>query len=335
MQEATKLIELAPTDNGSIAGAVVALESLAPTTDPEISADASFGASKVRDYHNKFEGSVDRLLALPEADLSAARIGRGREGDVYRLDIEGGESVAVKVGGIDADHIRIFRRGDPIDDLAHLRGIDPENTRAVMELLPGEVAHDLTYEDRITVPEDTSRRLVHKVLEMDANGLEVDPNPGNFLYDRESATWRVLDYKIAGALGRSRAGQVLALSAMLTRYAPWDAPDPFLHVRPNTDPSPEMIQARAQRQREDVTILNRFLDVLERDFPDILAEAAVEQTAIRGRGGASMLYNTYALPEEELYDNFKDRLGRLGLVGTELDSPVVVESSPEDDSIID
>jgi hypothetical protein len=260
-----------------------------------------------------FSSPVQDLLEGTQDQLQSVLLGVGNQGSVYALDV-GDSQYALKTGGITAKLIRAFRRGAEVERVAHLVGINPENSLAVMDRIPGEVAYKLGFDERMGQSDASMKQVVETVLQMRAAGIEVDANPGNFLYNGLEG-WGVVDYRTQGTVSGSRARLVLSLASMLTRHAPWDKPDP------------------TSKQDEDVLILNRYLNVLEKNYPDVLAEAADEQTADRENSrkySINLLYNANCLPVGiPMFDEFKARLYRLGLIGNEFD-PVPIPSSYND-----
>lgn len=240
-----------------------------------------------------------------------AFLGRGGNGFVYMMQ-HNGRPLAVKTGGVGYANVRSFRRAEGISHVPHLHAIDLEKSTLVMDCMPGRAIEDVDWRTRKRLSEYHLKQLIETVSELHDAGIAVDPKPNNFLYDAE-AGFSVVDYQSQSHWNqapRTKAQQVMStLSALVAR--------PFAKLPRYGSAGYE---ERFQKQRtQDVGLLNRVLDVLEQDYPEIIHEAAVEQAKInadkRVLSSRGMLYGTDGLPDGPLFEAFAQRIKRLGLAG--------------------
>jgi hypothetical protein len=148
---------------------------------------------------------------------------------------------------------------------------------------------------------------------MNKAGVAPDPKESNFLHDKEKG-FGFLDYMPLEKRDKyTSAVDVIELKHMLTAGLQKDA--------------------KQVPHAENIQILNKFLDVLEEDYPDILKLAAERQDEIKAdpNVGNAGIYDIYALPSGGEFDAFKARVLRLGLDGVPpFENAVIPESSNDD-----
>lgn len=277
--------------------------------DPETRADIAFLSDKMQAYSG-FEESVSTTLRGAGKD-SDSYLGSGSNGSAFRSE-QDGKSFAVKTGGVEYPVLRAFRRGQNVDNIAHLEAINLDEKVSVMDLLPGRLIETMGFAERDAIPRAHLKDVIDTVIQMHEAGLVMDPKPSNFLYDPEHG-FSILDYHAAGGRNLTPVGQaeqVMELGTML-RYHPPSKETPGYDT-------PEYEAWQRRQATEDVSLLSKFLDVLEEDYPDVLREAAVRQLEINNNPhthSGGMVYDTRYLPEGEPFDSFKTRVEQLGLQG--------------------
>jgi hypothetical protein len=276
--------------------------------DPETQADIAFLADNMREYPRFSERAAAALV-----DESRC-VGKGSQGKGFWF-VQDGEALVVKTGGVFYADVRAFRRGASVEGIAHLKAIDLDRRAAVMNRIPGKLAETMSFAERTAIPRKHLTDVSDKVMEMHDAGLTVDPKSTNFLYDPEKG-FGIIDYLATGGKGmveQTKAQQVIELKQMLT-CRPDSSEDPAYGT-------PEAEELRNTRELEDVQLLDRFLGILEADYPDILQQAAAHQAAINADPDMfstnSMVYPTDDLPAGAPFDAFKARIERLGLQGRE------------------
>jgi len=275
--------------------------------DPETRADIAFLAEKAGAY-TYFKQEINGLLEGDDEGKHGKLLGQGshvRGGlyvQVYQIDLDS-RGYAVKVGGYAHAHSRAFRRGESIDNIAHLEAVDPENHITVMDRIPGKPMDALTFAERMVIPNKQIKVAIDTVIAMDRAELELDAHPGNMLYDSTSG-FGFVDYEAKPLLEpwpnyKSRAHQVMALSNMFALHSLIDSNVPELGT-------PQFVDWELIKGEHTIQLLDRFLDVIEQDYPDILSEAVMQTE--KPIGGSYI-----HLPQGEYLDNFQARLRSLGL----------------------
>lgn len=289
--------------------------------DQETRSDVGFLTQKMQ-AHNAYKSAVDE--ALNEASEGDEHyLGRGSNGKAFMFE-QDGEKYAVKTGGVSYRDVRAFNRAKDIEGISHLIAMDLDTKRSVMNLVPGIEAPRLTSEERLAIPKEHMAGVIDKSLELYNAGIHIDPKPSNFLYDQDKG-FGIIDYGVLDNSEWTRAAQVMGTTRMLTFK--------------NRDPdgpkygTPEYEAHEHERHTEAVVILNRFLDAMEEDHPEIIQEAAKEQAAINAdalKSGGDF-YPIYAMPIDtpELVA-FKDRIIALGLQGQEPKPPMQYDDADED-----
>lgn len=285
------------------------LQSLSPEQRQVI----GFMANKMQAYE-PFRSAVETMLTNA-SENSDNHLGSGSNGSVYKLTIDSVD-YAVKKGGVSHFEMSAFRRGENIEGISHLVALDIDNSVGIMNYVPGNIPEKLSKEEMESIPESHIRTVIDKVIEMYDAGLQIDPKASNFLYDRQSG-FGVIDYYALGEKW-SKSDQVFSLLNMLTTYDDVHEFDPHA-----------------------ITMINKFLDLIEREYPDILDGAVADNIRVKedpriGSTAGPTGINIYRLPPGEPYDAFKERVVKLHLEGMpprdidfdfeyESDTPIVIK----------
>lgn len=242
------------------------------------------------------------------------RIGNGFHGTVYALPHENGPC-ALKVGGVTEQTVEAFRRAEatvgsrePMADIARLKAVDLHESAAVMNLLVGERTDKIPIEEKISTPDEHIRGLINATIALNQEDVLIDNDEsGNMLYDKDLG-FSIFDYhaSLEPVSAEASALQVMSLrSAFIT-----SAPD---HLSPQGSLKEEAVKVR---------LLNRFLDILETEYPDVLERAAAHQQQANqspDTNHVGQVYDIYTLPAGDEFDAFKARVVRLGLEGRQPD----------------
>ncbi len=287
---------------------------------PETRSDIGFLTDKMRAYAD-FKEDIDDILADSSED-DEHYLGKGSAGMAFKLQRDD-QDYAVKRGGVSFGDIRAFNRAKDIDGVSHLVAMDLDAKRSVMNLVPGTLATQLTNADRVAIPEVHVQGVIEKAVELYDAGVRIDPKPSNFLYDQEKG-FGIIDYQVLEEKD-TLADQVAGTSRMLIiRSNNLDIP---------ADGTPEYAAYEHRNAEADSIILNKYLNVLESKYPDILEQMAKRQAdniADPSIGSGSLFY-PYALPTDTpQLAAFKDRLDTLGLLGEEYVAKEYDDEADED-----
>jgi len=296
------------TEDSGIQGEIVLTEGdyleFLRHASPEDRADIAFLADKMSAYP-RFNNRVNNVLKHEDSESDVLSAGQS-SAKVYSLKQDGND-YAVKDGGYSYNSIRAFRIGDSIDRIAHLKAIKPDEGILIMDRLPGKPMTSLTFAEHMAIPTEHIRTAIKTVIRMNEAGLEIDAHPDNLLYDPEQG-FGVVDYAAKPSPEpwpnyRSKANQIMSWANMFALFPKQDESTiPESGTQGYADWDLKMAQERIQ-------LFDKFFDVMEESYPDVLQQAANENDwSING----SYMH----FPSGEYLDAFKSRLQHLGL-GTE------------------
>lgn len=270
-------------------------------------ANIAFLTDKMQAYA-EYRASIE--VALEDASPDSEHyLGKGSHGGAFWFEHDG-RKFAVKQGGVSYVDVPAYRRAENIDGISHMIAVDIDKGISVMNLVPGIVPGKMSREEMEAVPEEHIAALVDKTVELFDVKVAVDPKPTNFLYDKGKGFGIIdyQDYESRNASDYTKAEQVMELSRVLLQYHTENPPS---YGEEGYD------DWALEWQTHRVVMMNRLLDVLERDHPEILEEAA----QVRG-APSDTIGNVYRLPEGQLFEDFKSRVIKLGLSGEEPMPPV-------------
>jgi len=130
-----------------------------------------------------------------------------------------------------------------------------------MSYLPGEVVSNFTPENAPPYPDEHIIQLIETVLELERNGIVIDPKPSNFIYSVPDG-FSVFDFHLSNGTKFSRPEQqVMSLYNMFTT-----------RIYPNYDWNDEMAYERHRiaRGKDFLPMLIRFLTIMQTSYPQLL-----------------------------------------------------------------
>lgn len=261
--------------------------------DPEQRKDIVFAANIMQAYEPLRHDAEETLL---HNEGSANYLGSGSNGSVYKMS-HGGVEYAVKHGGVGHHEMRAARFGQNIDGISHIVAMDIDNRIGVMNYVPGRVPEKMSKEEMALIPDEHIRAAIDKSIEMYEAGLAVDPKQSNFLYDAKNG-FGIIDYSAFSKKHEmSKSDQVFFLASVLREHSG--------HERVSD---------------HSIVMVNRFLDMIEQEYPDILKEAVAENKKEKedpriGYTLGPTGIDIYNLPSGEIFEAFKARVIKLALDG--------------------
>ncbi|HSX30242.1 MAG TPA: hypothetical protein VLE73_06825 [Candidatus Saccharimonadales bacterium] len=276
--------------------------------DPELQANILYGAEKIAAYEPLRE-VVDEAVANP------VREARGTNVRVVWMEHEG-ESLVVRDGSngfLQHKELGTYKASDNIPyDIAipRLKAVSFNERRMVITEVAGDPVADVPLNERMALPDATLKRVIDDLGRLDAAGLAIDPRHNNLLLEGRHIGF--VDLHLKRGTASSLAQEVLAVPDMLT-------------TRDNDASRPDSNSAEgaaADREWGDqyAAFGNRFLDIVEQNYPELIVEAAACQsesnvTTWKGMWGSRFFLNAYALHDTSAAAAFKRRLENLGLAG--------------------
>ena len=271
--------------------------------DAETSADVAFLADMRREYL-RFEGEVD--LALGE---DGAQIGSGGYSQVYHLAFGDGEFAVKQTSPLTAfSLVRAFRRAQYLDGVPHLHGINIEQGRLVMDLMPGKPVGEISYDQIINIPAAHILKFIENVESLSAAGLIVEPTPQNVLYDENEGFSLVDCLAVNVTLSREDDSPLSDGAVEEVMY--------LLHTlqycAPSDGATADEVKRTFPTQEQRVALMGNILDVLEEHRPDLLQRAARHERASEQTYGIAfdLIYHLDTLPAGK-FQGFRDRVEQI------------------------
>lgn len=234
-----------------------------------------FVAQHLRTYED-YEVPVATLLQTLQSAKNPLEhpscLGGGNNGVAFVFEHQGRQLVAkiprdpenylASAHGFYAE-VAAFEKGNDTPGLQHLVAASRQTGILVTELLPGKRTSELTQEELENLPEAHIRQAIELVHAMGDKGSVIDGKPDNVLYDQEVG-FSILD--------RARNDGWIMPS---TRDGNEYVMDLALAVAPERLPataydSPESQSSRREIIRNQIRLQRRFLDIVQKHYPDII-----------------------------------------------------------------
>lgn len=148
-------------------------------------------------YNNKFRTIVEELKKkfAEEGEKMPEYIGKGSNGRGFKINLEG-QDYCIKIHSnlMQGNYeLKALRRGKGMPRLSQLTAYSLEDGVTVMEFLPGKEVTQFELDQEPKYTDEEIKQLMNIVVEMDENGLVIDPKPSNFMYDKDKG-FSILDY---------------------------------------------------------------------------------------------------------------------------------------------
>jgi len=218
-------------------------------------------------YKQTFQKAVKELRAKIDADGAKDQyLGSGSNGVAYRIVVGGKEYAAKFSKSITQANFEIkpLLRAKGIDHVAQLASYSFEDSVVIMELLHGTDVTKFRHEDAPEYSDDDITQLIETTIELNRNGIMIDPKPSNFIYDKEKG-FSILDFHL------KNSSYTLADSVMDLRIALMSREWPKLDWKADDYKEKRDAQAREQ-DKVYLPLMVRFLTILRDKFPEILAD---------------------------------------------------------------
>ncbi len=224
-------------------------------------------------YEEKFKSVITDLKAKMSrgAQKLPEYLASGGTSVVFRIEVDKKKYVAKFLSGItriDQD-IKPLLRAKGIPHTAQIVTYSLEDSVIIMEPLPGKNAGGFTPEEApaSSYSDDQIIQLIELVINLDAHGLGIDPNPDNFMYD-QSQGFFVLDYHLKESTRHpyevSKA--ILDLRFLLTERN-------FESLDRNAPDYKEKVEIKSiEKYKFSLPLLIHFIEILQKKYPDILAK---------------------------------------------------------------
>jgi hypothetical protein len=259
---------------------------------------SAYAEEMIKNYREKFVTVVAALktrIALGDPRTLPEHLGSGANTSVFRIEVEG-KSYAAKLSndtGLIDFTIRSLLRAKGISRVAHLAGYSFEDGVVVMQLLPGTDITKFSPEETPAYSDQDILQLIEIIRELDANGLEIDPKPSNFMYDPEQG-FSVLDYHLKNdSYGIAREIKDLLIPLTYTKSNKIDGSSLNQHL----------------------TMVVRFFSILKMHYPDIFIDWLKQREADKQNPkitGADSWARRYYTQYPELDANLK-KLESMGI----------------------
>lgn len=273
-----------------------------------------------------YKADIDELFndvdSMGDPKKHPSFLGNGSSNSAFKFEKDGKQLVARRSSFRGEKHVAAshfatapFVEGNKIDHIQHIVAADPNSEIVITELLPGKNAAELSFEERMAIPEKHIVSIIETIREMKEAGLVIDPRPTNFMYDTE-AGFSILDYHASGNRIKGQQSFIDAIRGL--------RPILVLPVSSFSD-SPKVGTKEHDEYTADIQIKtaalgNKFLDILLKNYPEIVDELAQQQKEIdnnpRKFGDVLVSTREYNRGIPEVND-FVERIESLGLTSAE------------------
>lgn len=276
------------------------------------------GRAEILNRYGEFSPTINHLRE-ELADLATrkehtAYLGNGSNSTVFSIERDG-KQYAVRVPngkaanpGVVDSHIAGAYLGKGVPHLEQIVAASYEDGVTVAEIMPGKEMGDLSVEDIRAITDEQLGELVDTLVAVSERGIEIDPKPSNFFYDRE-AGFGIVDYHSSKVQKNSKdqeLGEIVSWAATPIDNAGFYG-------------KPYKSERTAQDYASDLEYKKASLDVLKR-YREVVAtklQGEVRENALKGIdekvGSLEETVQNYSSPEwvnERLADEEKWRQQR-------------------------
>lgn len=278
----------------------------------------------IRLYNESFKETVADLKAkMQEGDPKQLPeyLGSGSNGSAYKITVDG-KGYAVKfTNSVTQSNFEIkpLLKASGVEHTSQFVCHSFEDGVVVMELLPGTDVTNFTPENAPEYSDRNLEQLIDTVVELEGNGLVIDPKASNFLYSPDSG-FSVLDYHLQRENGGHITGKsIMSLINALTYrpYVPIDRDDP--------ESDRKLKESSEEDARRRLSMMIRVFEIVKNKYPEIVTEwqqthkqelaefAEKERTNTYPRGLPYNPVNKEHLPDTEEFKQYIEKLEELGI----------------------
>jgi hypothetical protein len=231
--------------------------------------DRLFLEENAKLYRERFQETV-KQLKIKITDSENPRelgefLGSGSNGDAYKVEIDGEVYVAKFSSSLTQNNFEIkpLVRSEGIPHTPELIAFSLADGVKIMRLLPGQEVTSFTPEEMPQYPDEHIIQLIETILELERNGIVIDPKASNFFYDTVSG-FSVLDFHLSnGTKFTEPQQQVMSLAHALSA-----------RKFPDTDWDNEEVyeQQKIEKGKVFFPTLIRFLSILIEKYPELLVK---------------------------------------------------------------
>ena len=226
-----------------------------------------FFENNIRLYNEKFKNIVHELAQkIQDAGnpkFVEGYLGSGGNGSAFKVVIDGRE-LAIKFSQSLVQNnfeIKPLLRTQHIAHTPELIAFSLEDGVKIMSFIPGEVVSNFTPENVPNYSDEHIIQLIETILELERNGISIDPKPSNFVYSSQEG-FGVFDFHLSnGSKFSQPEQQVMSLNNMLTtrKYPEHDWNDEVAYEK-----------HRVARGKDFLPMLIRFLTIMQKKYSSLL-----------------------------------------------------------------
>ncbi len=229
--------------------------------------EREFLEKNIRLYNERFRTVVQELKhKIASADHPReveGFLGSGGNGSAFKVVIDGRKLVIKFTDSLYQNNFEIkpLLRTRHIPHTPELVAFSLEDGVKIMSFLPGDVVSSFSPENAPSYPDEHIIQLIETVLELEQNGIVIDPKPSNFVYSGPDG-FGVFDFHLSNGTKFARPEQqVMSLYNMLTtrKYPDYDWNDEIAYEK-----------HRIARGKDFLPMLIRFLTIMQTNYPQLL-----------------------------------------------------------------
>ena len=229
--------------------------------------EREFLEKNIRLYNERFKPVVQELkrkIASVDHPREVEEfLGSGGNGSAFKVVIDGRTLVIKFTDSLYQNNFEIkpLLRTRHIPHTPELVAFSLEDGVKIMSYLPGEVVSNFTPENAPAYPDEHIIQLIETVLELERNGIALDPRPSNFVYSSQDG-FGVFDFRLSsGSRFSEPQQQVMSLYNVLTsrKFPSYDWRDDNACKR-----------NKILRGSIYFPMLIRFLTIMQTSYPQLL-----------------------------------------------------------------
>lgn len=227
-----------------------------------------FRKENIELYNSKFKSVIDTLKSKISSSENPEKmpeyLGSGRNGSAYLIEVDD-KKYAAKFSKLITQanfEIKPLLQARGLENVAQLIAYSSVDGVVIMNLLQGKDVSSFTPENAPEYSDEHIIKLIQKTIELDKNGIVIDPKPSNFMYDTKNG-FSILDFHLSGGLTRVEDTVMSLRFALMARN--W----PRLDYKA-VDYEKKLREQSLERQKVEIPMMLRFLTILQERFPKVI-----------------------------------------------------------------
>ncbi|MCC6323724.1 hypothetical protein IT400_02940 [Candidatus Nomurabacteria bacterium] len=162
-----------------------------------------FQAECIKRYEEDFESLVNNIILQIQRGIKIedieGYIASGDEANVFKITTSSG-IYAIKIYKTEwflpSEGLEAMRRARSIENVSHLKAYSQKDRVMVMEFINGKSLYNTPMNECPVFTNQELEKFLDTIFELYKNGIAIDVNPKNFIYDNKTKNINIIDYYI-------------------------------------------------------------------------------------------------------------------------------------------